>query len=249
MMKWTARLWLLLFSSSSIFFHPFQDEIESHRLSKVLSFGYDAFGRDCLKLTLTAAFESFRTVIPLGLFCLGLSLLTAGLAVLNGEKIAFFLRAGLDTLSSLPGFLIALALSVFFPGTLFVFSVAALFLIFPWLTRFWESQILKMRTEEYVLAASALGANPIQIFTRHLLPDLLRMLLSVFPFLMTRLLLVETSLSFLGLSTSPRHETWGRLLYQGKDYLIEAPWILCMVGIPLCLTLFSFHLLTRTEQN
>ncbi len=249
MSKILSGTWLVLFFLLCLYFHSFQTQIETHTLGRVLAFGHDAFGRDCFKLTFISAFESFKIVIPIGFTCLVLSLLTASLAIYNGPKSAFLLRASLDTLSSLPGFLIALAMSAFFPGSPYVFLLAALFLVFPWLTRFWESQILKMRTEEYVTASVALGASPFQIFVRHLLPDLVRLLVSILPFLMTRLLLVETSLSFLGLGASPSHETWGRLLYQGKDYLIEAPWILGIVGVPLCLTLFSFHLLTRNEQN
>ena len=78
-----------------------------------------------------------------------------------------------------------------------------------------------MLTEAHIEASHALGAAPFQIFQRHYLPELIRLLLSVLPFLLTRLILVETSLSFLGLGTVSTHDTWGRLLYQGKDYLME----------------------------
>ena len=109
--------------------------------------------------------------------------------------------------------------------------------------------MIKMQTEAHIEAARALGATPLQIFFRHYFPELLQLLKAVLPFLITRLLLVETSLSFLGLGTVASHDTWGRLLYQGKDYLIEAPWILIIGAIPLSFTLFSFHSLTRQDQG
>jgi peptide/nickel transport system permease protein len=82
-----------------------------------------------------------------------------------------------------------------------------------------------------------------------LFPALRDSLLTLFPFVVLRLVLIETSLSFLGLSLIPEHESWGRLIAQGKDYLIEAPWILATSAIPLCLMLASFHLLSHEDQN
>jgi len=76
----------------------------------------------------------------------------------------------------------------------------------------------------------------------------LKLLVVIAPFLVTRLLLLETSLSFLGLGQVSEHETWGRLIYQGRDYLTEAPWILVIFSFPLCITLFSLHLISRDDR-
>jgi peptide/nickel transport system permease protein len=197
---------------------------------------------------LASAFESIRLVLPIGAICLGLSLLTSLLISFAGELSNFWMKTFLDTLSSLPGFLVALSLSVFFPNSQITLFIASFFMIFPWLTRLLESHLLSLKLKDYISASHALGASPGFIFLKHFLPDLLRRLTSVLPYLLTRLLLVETSLSFLGLGMAPEHETWGRLLYQGRDYLTEAPWILAITGIPLCITLFSLHLVTRDDR-
>jgi ABC-type dipeptide/oligopeptide/nickel transport system permease subunit len=94
-----------------------------------------------------------------------------------------------------------------------------------------------------------MGANPAHLYLHYVIPELLSSVVAVFPFLMTRLILIETSFSFLGIQSFTRGETWGRLLYQGKDYLLEAPWIIAYVGAPLFLTLLAFHLLSDAERN
>jgi peptide/nickel transport system permease protein len=247
-MKKFGILWLSIFFAGIVFAHFKQNGIEAHALSETLHFGKDAFGRDCLGLVLVGAYESFQLVLPIGMLCLIASFFTASLISFAGEKSSFALKAFLDTLSSLPGFLVALALSVFFPNSEITLLIASFFMIFPWLTRFLESHLITLKLSDHVLSAKALGSNSLDIFLRHLLPDLGRLLISVLPYLVTRLLLIETSLSFLGIGTVPEHETWGRLLYQGRDYLTEAPWILTIAGLPLCLTLFSLHLITRDDR-
>ena len=247
-MKYFAKLWLFFFALASGVTYFFSNEVESHTLSRTLQFGFDAFGRSCILLTLDAAFRSLIVVLPISFFCLFFALFISFLVSTKNPTLQLFWNTLTDTLSSLPGFLIALSLSVLFGDQFFTVLLAALLLVLPYLVRFFESQIIHLQASEYVSSANALGANRAHIFLKHILPELARSLLAILPFLMTRLLVIETSLSFLGLNTSAG-ETWGKLLFQGKDYLLEAPWISIFCGAPLFLTLFSFHLLSRHEQN
>lgn len=247
--KKLALVWIILFFGSAVYFYSTQNQIELHSLKDILIFGYDAFGRNCLKLTLTSAIESLKLVFPLGLICILSSLLTGTLLVIENPWLTSTLRITLDTLNALPGFLISIALSVFFPQSFGVLLLASLFVVYPYLARFFEGQILKIKSEAYLQASFALGGSPLHLFLSHFLPELILSIISIFPFLFTRILILETSLSFLGIGIAPEHETWGKLLYQGKDYLLEAPWILMTSSIPLFLTLFSFHLLSRRDQN
>jgi peptide/nickel transport system permease protein len=243
---------VLIFTASftvSFIAYFFRVEIEAHQLERNLHFGYDAFGRNCLALTLLALSRSILALIPVGALSLLTSIGIALLALINQERVRFFLRTTLDTLSALPGFLIALALGVIFPGSQATFYLGAMLLITPSLIRYFESQLLKMQNEPYIHASKALGATHPHLLSKHYLPALSKSVITILPFILTRLILIETSLSFLGLSATPEHETWGRLLGQGKDYLIEAPWILATAALPLCLLLGSFHLLSHKENQ
>jgi peptide/nickel transport system permease protein len=250
--KWSrnfAIFWIAALTLLSVFFYQNQKAIERHTLNRVLSFGYDAFGRNCFQLTLTGLVESMKSILPIGIICILVSLFTSGVMLKYHDRFSFMFRTFLDTLTSLPGFLIALSLSAFFSQNSGAFFIAAIIMVYPTLTRFFEGQVLKLKSEEFIKAAQSLGASSTYLFYRHYLPVLLRLLVSILPFIFTRLIIIETSLSFLGLGSAPKHETWGKLLYQGKDYFLEAPWIMATASIPLFLTLFSFHLLSESQQN
>ena len=244
-----AWIWLLGFTAVSTGALLIRERIELHHLERALQPGFDAFGRSCPELVVLAAGNSVGMLIPVGALCILSALLLSSVALLRSPRAEFWLRTLLDTLTALPGFLIALAFGVFFPPSIGTFLIGALLLAVPSLTRFFESQLRHLRHEPYILASEALGASPLHLWMRHYRPELLRMLRAILPFLALRLILLETTLSFLGLQAAPEHETWGRLLYQGKDYLLVAPWILAWASAPLGFTLLSFHLLSREEPQ
>ena len=247
--RWIAGSWLLIFFSRATMAWWDRGNRELHQLERALHPGYDAFGRNCIDLVSTAAVRSLMLMVPVGCFCIALALILSSSALLNHRRTEFWMRSFLDALSALPGFLIALAIGVFFSPTRGTFFLGAFFLAVPSLTRFFESQLRHLRHEPYILASVALGASPLHLWLRHYQPELFRMLRAILPFLALRLIVLETTLSFLGLQNTPDQETWGRLLYQGKDYLLEAPWILGWTATPLAMTLMSFHLLSREEPQ
>lgn len=249
MMKTFAKLWLGFFACATIIAAWFSNEIESHQLSRALTFGFDTFGRSVILLALDAAYQSFLTIFPIAALCMILALLASLIKTVNQPKLQFAWSTVVDTISSLPGFLIALSIGVFLGNQFSTVLLASVFLVLPYLIRFFESQIVHLQSQEYIFSAGALGGTRLHVFRWHLLPELARSVVSIFPFLMTRLLITETSLSFLGVSSDGSRETWGKLLYQGKDYLLEAPWICIFAGFPLFLTLLSFHLLSKPDQN
>jgi peptide/nickel transport system permease protein len=223
--------------------------IELHHLEQTLAPGMDAFGRNCLLLTLAAISNSLTSILPVLVFTLAVSLVISfGVSGTNATA-RFALRAVLDLLSALPGLLLALSLGVVFPESNFTPYLATVLMVIPSTIRYFESILLKVRSEDFILAADSMGAPPGHIWAYHLLPALRDSVLAVLPFVVLRLILIETSISFLGLTPAPEHETWGRLLAQGKDYFLEAPWILVISALPLCLLLASFHLLSHEDQN
>jgi peptide/nickel transport system permease protein len=249
-LRTSALVWLLglaAWAGSIALFHA--DQVESHDLTRALHPGFDAFGRDCLELTLIAAWQSFSLLLPMSMVLIAVALLLVFVRFLGGKRLDFIFRSALDTISSLPGLLIALALSAFFEEQRWGFVIACAISVVPYLIRFYEGQVTDLQARTYYQSTVAIGASPAHLYRRYIIPELLTGTTSIFPFLMTRLILIETSLSFLGLQSFSTGETWGRLLYQGKDYLLEAPWIIAAVGTPLFLTLLAFHLLSDPERT
>ena len=186
-LQFLAKLWLVFFGVAATFAFFFSDAVEAHQLNRTLLFGFDAFGRSCILLTLDVAFRSFSVVFPVSIACVLLSLIFSFVGMSKNSTFRFVWDAMIDTLSSLPSFLIALSLSVLFGNQWFTFILASLLLIIPFLIRFFESQIRHLSTQEFVAGAYALGGTRIHVFVRHFLPPLLHSILSVFPFLLTRL--------------------------------------------------------------
>ena len=85
--------------------------------------------------------------------------------------------------------------------------------------------------------------DPLEIILRHLLPNMVGPLTVQASFNMAGVIIAESSLSFLGLGAPPGTPSWGALLDQGKDFLIEAPHIAIFPGIAIMLTVLGFNLL------
>jgi len=248
-MIYLSRFWLFFLFFLSFIAFIFQRQTQTHHLEKSLRFGFDPFGRNCILLALNATTQSMIEIAPLGVFCLFFSMLLAMFCVIKNEKFQFFWNAAWETIYSLPGFLIAISLTAFSPATRFTFPLAVLFLLVPYLIRFYEGQIQSLLAQEFVLQSVALGAAPPHLFYFHIFPELLQSSRSILPFLVTRLLIIETSLTFVGTKQPGKIISWGELLFLGKDYLLEAPWISFLTAMPLFLTIFSFHLISKSEPS
>lgn len=244
-----GKSWLLFFFFASIIASVFGEEIQRHDLERALRFGFDSFGRNCLLLSLHAAVRSMLEIIPLGLSCIAVTLALSFLCLVRNGTFRFFWNALWEALYSLPGFILAISLTAFFPDSRITFPVAVLFLLLPWLIRFFEGQILSLMNREFVRQSISLGAPSLHLFRTHLLPELLDATRAILPFLISRLLIIETSLTFVGMKQPGETASWGELLHLGKDYLLEAPWISFFTALPLFLTLFSFHLISRNDHS
>ena len=247
--KSASYFWLLFFLCSALVASIFQNSIQSHHLEQSLQFGFDPFGRNCILLALNAATQSMTEILPLGLLCLLVSFSLSTLCLIKNPFFQFCWNALWETIYSLPGFIIAISLTAFFPNTTLTFPFAVLFLLIPYLIRFYEGQIQSLIFQEYITQAIALGATPIHLFRTHLFPELFQATRAILPFLITRLLIIETSLTFVGMKQPGKVTSWGELLYMGKDYLLEAPWISFFTALPLFFTIFSFHLISKNEPS
>ena len=103
--------------------------------------------------------------------------------------------------------------------------------------------VLVLREMEYVQAAQAAGAGHGRILFRHILPNAMAPLIVQLSFLFAYAVLTEATLSFLGLGAVPPTPTWGNIMAEGRQYLVEAPWIISIPGVALMLTVLGLNLL------
>jgi ABC-type dipeptide/oligopeptide/nickel transport system permease subunit len=153
------------------------------------------------------------------------------------------LMRSVDVLLSFPFLLFVMALGTVFEKTS-AWTVAFTLGATGWLhiARIVRGRTLQLRDQDFVIAARALGQSPLQIVRKHLLPNLFSTLWVLAALSVAQMILAESVLSYLGAGVSPPAPTWGRMLFEGQDYVSAAPWLLlapasvvlvCVVGLNL----------------
>jgi len=113
----------------------------------------------------------------------------------------------------------------------------------PIFARLVRGPTLVLRESEYVQAAQALGASTLRVMGRHLLPNLASVILVQSTLSLSTAILVEASLSFLGLGTQPPTPSLGLMLSEGRAYLTLSPWTSVFSGLAILVASLGFNLL------
>src|SRR5262249_62435633 len=100
-----------------------------------------------------------------------------------------------------------------------------------------------LRGADFVLAARASGAGAVRILVRHVLPNVVGPAIALGTVLVAQMILVESTLSYLGLGAPAPAPTWGRMLSEGQAYLRGAPWLVIAPGLAILVTALGFNLL------
>jgi peptide/nickel transport system permease protein len=113
----------------------------------------------------------------------------------------------------------------------------------PRTARIVRSSVIVLREMEYVQAAVAAGAGHWRILRRHILPNAMAPLIVQLSFLFAYAVLTEATLSFLGVGAVPPTPTWGNIMAEGRQYMVDAPWIIAIPGLALMVTVLGLNLL------
>jgi peptide/nickel transport system permease protein len=206
-------------------------------------FGTDNFGRDVLarvlygyRVSMTVAVVSVAAAVAIGA-PLGL------LAGYFGAALDNLIMRPLDLLMAFPPILLAITLVAVF-GTGVDVTVLALAVIYvPIMARILRASVITTRGEEYVDAARAMGATPARVMLRHVLPNSLGPLAVQISVSMGIAILIEATLSFIGLGTQPPDPSLGSMLAEGRDFMRQAPWVVLYPGLAIMLAVLGFNLL------
>lgn len=205
--------------------------------------GTDRIGRDMVA-RLVAGLQMSLSVALAG------TLIGAAFGTLIGFIAAHFrgwveesLMMVVDFQASLPFILIALTLLAFFGNSMTLFII--LMGLFGWETyaRLARGVVLSATSQPYARAVVALGAHPLQLYVKHILPNVASALIVQVTLTFPQIILLETSLSFLGLGIQPPNTSLGQILGDGRDYLSTAWWISVWPGLLIFVITLSMSIL------
>jgi len=211
--------------------------------SREYPLGTDRQTRDVLSRILVGS----RTSLSVG-FVAVVILMTIG--VLAGAVSGYFggwvdnvIMRVVDIILAIPLLLLLLlAVALFEPGLWTTMLVIGL-TTWPATARLVRGEFLAAKNRDYVLAARALGAGPLRIMFRHLLPNTLAVIIVQATLWLSFAILLESSLSFLGLGVQPPEPSWGGMLADGQRNAREAPWLTIFPGMAIFITVLAFNLL------
>jgi len=206
-------------------------------------FGTDHLGRDILSRVIYGAQVSLEVSVISVLLGSVVGLFAGAAAGYLGKQVDTVIMGIMDAIYAFPNILLALALvAVFGPGLVTVMTAIAIVRI-PIFARTVRSSVLAEREREYVEAARCIGQRDFWILVKHILPNTMAPMIVVTTTYFATAIVVEASLSFLGLGVPPPAASWGVMLNDGRKYMEALPYIVLYPGAAISLTVLGFNLL------
>jgi ABC-type dipeptide/oligopeptide/nickel transport system permease subunit len=230
-----------------LFTHP---EIRLAAPSWAHPFGTDDIGRDVLSRVIYGS----RISLWVGLLAVGIGTFAGTIiGLVSGYwegRLDMVLQRVMDAVMTIPGLILALAIvSVLKPSTTNAMLAIAVVII-PGNSRIVRGAVLAAKQNRFVEAAQAIGCRDLRIIATHILPNVTAPILIIASIWLGNAILIEASLSFLGVGTQPPTPSWGLMLSStGRAFMEQAPWLAIFPGLAISLAVFGFNLFGDTLRD
>ena len=211
-------------------------------LSGAHPLGTDQFARDVLSRLLYGA----RISLLIGFVSVGISVtigtLVGAIAGFLGGWVDGVLMRVVDVVISFPQLVLLITIIAFFEPSIFLIVAVLGLTLWPNTARVVRGEVLSLREREFVQAAIALGYSKRRIILRHLIPNALAPVIVAATLGIGQTIVLEAGLSFLGLGVQPPTPSWGTMVADGRNVLLNAWWLSTFPGLAIVFTVLSFNL-------
>lgn len=177
-----------------------------------------------------------------------IGVLVGALAGFYGGWVDVFIMRFIEIVTCFPTLVLVVAIAAVFPASLYLVMAVISLVSWPFVARLVRAEFLRLRGQEFVQAAIALGASDRRVIFRHILPNALAPVLVAATFGVAAAILVESALSFLGIGVPVDSSTWGNLLRTGSRYP-QLWWVSLFPGLAILVTIVSCNLVGEALRD
>jgi len=206
-------------------------------------FGTDPLGRDLLARVLYGGCISLSVGLAATVVSVVIGVLYGTISGYSGGRVDAIMMRIVDILYSLPFVMFVILLMVIFGRNIILLFMAIGAVQWLDMARIVRGQVLSLKKQEFIEAALALGLRKRRIILRHMIPNVLGIVIIYSTLIVPSVMLLEAFLSFLGFGVQPPMSSWGTLINEGAKSMEEFPWMLIFPGLFFSVTLFSLNFL------
>ena len=205
--------------------------------------GTDQLGRDVLARVVHGARVSLLVAVAAATMSITVGMVIGTVAGMRGGMVDVILMRWADGQIGFPFLVVAIVLMAVLGGGLVPVILIIGYWGWVWYGRVVRGIVLSTKQKEFVMAARAVGVSPIRLALRHVLPDTVVAVVVLVTFHLPAVMIIEASLSYLGVGVQPPTPSWGSMLSESRHRVEHAWWLLAAPGVALSLSVLAFNIL------